>query len=165
MARSLSSITKLSIALAIAVPSLGGCFGSSGSGAGYTPSSGGSSQSTTSGSSAGSTTSSASDGPISVPVSTWEGKWSTNFGPLVTEQKDGKLYGLYQYGENQIVGAIMGDLDGTNVMHFSWAEKNGAGKGSGVFVVAADGSEFVGTWGYGDSESDGGNWEGDRIDE
>lgn len=97
------------------------------------------------------------------PSATWNASWQTTFGPLVTEQKGNEVLGIYKYGDRGIVGAILGTVDG-NYVFFQWAEKNGAGKGHGVFVIGNDGQTFRGTWGYGESLDDGGDWTGERVE-
>ncbi|HEY1554286.1 MAG TPA: hypothetical protein VGF94_05595 [Kofleriaceae bacterium] len=77
---------------------------------------------------------------------TYTGTWG-----VTTLQQDGThVTGTYAYHD--------GKLDGTLVDHtltFEWTEDDGTGRG--VFAVANDGNLY-GTWGAGDSASNGGSW-------
>jgi hypothetical protein len=93
---------------------------------------------------------------------TWQGTFKSTYGTLVFEVSAPGAIGNYVYGDGKPVhGHIEGSVDGTRLA-FAWSEIDGAGSGHGVFNLEADGRRFVGTWGYGDSDHDGGEWSGER---
>ena len=98
------------------------------------------------------------------PGATWTGKWDTTFGPLVLEEKNGTVIGVYKYsnGGTPVLGVLKGTMS-DNVLEFRWAEQQGgAGSGRGRFFLSEDGRHFEGSWGNGDSISSG-NWRGDKM--
>jgi hypothetical protein len=62
-------------------------------------------------------------------------------------------------------GSIVGRLDG-KVIRFHWREgkDDAAWEGNGVWVIG-EGGALRGTWGAGDSDDDGGEWNLDRMAE
>ncbi len=97
------------------------------------------------------------------------GKWKTNWGTeLIIDltQNGDKVKGRYTYSENgvEVKGRIFGKLVG-NTLSFRWRERIGSRKrgGRGKFVLSGDGSSFTGSWGNGDSDSNGGSWSGTRA--
>lgn len=100
---------------------------------------------------------------------TWEGRWTTSFGPLDLIQGDVGVQGMdvggvYQYSASgrTVQGALVGKMDG-NYLALRWSENNGARSGYAVFVMSQDGRSFSGTWGNGDSFDNGGTWTGQRA--
>ncbi len=84
----------------------------------------------------------------------WAGTWNTAFGTMVLQQQGSKVTGTYDYKDGRIEGTVQGaEFRG------SWVQANGRGRF--VFKLSADGRSFTGTWGYGDSTTDGG-WSGTR---
>ena len=88
-----------------------------------------------------------------------EGKWTSTFGEIEITEKNGVYSGKYTYDNGIIQKA---KLSG-NVLSGEWVEtpKNEP-KRSGKFkwTFNKDFSSFTGTWGYGNSNSDGGAWTG-----
>jgi hypothetical protein len=89
------------------------------------------------------------------------GTYDSNYGVVRLEQ-----HGNYIEGEYVCCGGgtLHGKLDG-RVIKFHWEEAGdgGAGAGQGVWKLAAAGA-LRGSWGYGDSDDDGGEWNLDRVD-
>lgn len=91
------------------------------------------------------------------------GHWGTNWGSqvcsLTLTQNGTNVTGNYTS-----TGAAPGTVTGTfaaNVLTGTWsdAENN---RGAMVLTFAADGHSFTGTWGNGESRSNGGSWFGRR---
>jgi hypothetical protein len=78
------------------------------------------------------------------------GSYTGTWGAMTLQQQGTHVTGRYAYQG----GALDGTLDG-DTLRFTWVEDDGAGHG--VFQVMPDGS-MQGTWGIGDSETDGGPW-------
>lgn len=96
----------------------------------------------------------------------WGGNWRTNWGELNLFPEDDVVRGAFRYvgsGGAERVGLLVGKPVG-NRFAFKWIEQKGTDKGFGVFVLALDSSKFAGTFGYADSDSDGGEWCGVRVD-
>jgi hypothetical protein len=73
----------------------------------------------------------------------------------VLKRNGDRVTGEYFYGAGR--GTLVGIIDG-GVLVFEWKE---AGEhGHGVFRPDADGTSFSGSWGFGESVSDGGSWTG-----
>jgi hypothetical protein len=79
------------------------------------------------------------------------GAYTGTWGPTTLEQDGAHVSGAYAYDDGRIAGTLDGDT-----LRFSWTEDAGAGRG--VFEVMPDGT-LRGTWGTGDSDSNGGAWE------
>jgi hypothetical protein len=106
----------------------------------------------------------------SMPMgATWEGNWSSTFGPLTVINLQGKdgwdFGGVYQYQSSgtTVEGVFAGKVDG-NWFGLVWSEQrgNGQAKGLAVWAMNPDGRSFQGTWGAGDSATNGGSWVGQR---
>jgi hypothetical protein len=93
--------------------------------------------------------------PAAVPSSgAWAGTWDTAFGTMVLQQQGSGITGTYDYKDGRIEGMVQGaELRGY------WVQANAQGRF--VFNLSADGQSFSGTWGYGESTTDGG-WTGTR---
>lgn len=78
------------------------------------------------------------------------GTYTGTWGDTTLRQDGDHVTGAYAYDD----GRIDGELDG-DTLRFAWTEDSGSGRG--VFQVLPDGS-MQGTWGSGDSDSDGGAW-------
>lgn len=95
----------------------------------------------------------------------WSGAWTSDFGVIQFQQQGNQVTASYSYtnGGNQIQGQIAGVVTG-NHLDFEWHEgPGGAGDGHGSFTMGSDGTSFTGTWGKGESRTDGGNWNGKRM--
>lgn len=87
----------------------------------------------------------------------FSGSWDTNWGPVTIVQKGDRATGSYS-------GRFKGKLEGDviqNRFNFRWFQPNGEW-GRGYFILSADGGSFNGRWGGGESDSDGGAWNGRR---
>jgi hypothetical protein len=99
------------------------------------------------------------------PGITWSGGWDTTFGPLVREQSDDTVLGVYKYPNGELVttGVLRGQMHGAH-LDFTWEEREGGtARGKGSFDMSADGKSFTGRWGYLESARDGVEWVGTRI--
>ena len=89
--------------------------------------------------------------------SPFAGTWETNWGELVIKESGEKLTGNYK---GKFSGSIEGEVKDSK-FHFTWKQPN-AEWGSGVFTVSEDGKKLTGTWGGGESATNGGPWTGTR---
>lgn len=87
------------------------------------------------------------------------GSWDTNYGVITFSQTGNVVTGSYTGNDP---GKLTGTLSGMT-LYFKWIGENGA-HGKGVFVFADDGGSFEGSWGYNDSDNDGGEWNGSRME-
>ncbi|HEY1817243.1 MAG TPA: hypothetical protein VGG74_33080 [Kofleriaceae bacterium] len=85
--------------------------------------------------------------PAAVDVT---GAYSSTWGAMTLQQSGTHVTGAYAYHD----GHIDGTLDG-NTLRFAWTEDDGAGRGE--LVRASDGT-FVGSWGNGNDDANGGLW-------
>lgn len=94
----------------------------------------------------------------------WTGRWQTNWGQLDLQTMDGVVRGAFRYEENgqERVGILVGHPRG-NQLICKWIEQKASARGLARLVMAGDGSRFSGTYGSGESESDGGEWSGLRV--
>lgn len=94
----------------------------------------------------------------------WTGRWRTNWGQLDLQLQDGTVRGAFRYESEgqERVGLIVGQPKG-NQLYLKWIEQKASAKGRGILVMAADGSKFSGTYGSEESDSDGGEWSGIRV--
>lgn len=94
----------------------------------------------------------------------WTGRWRTNWGQLDLQLQAGVVRGAFRYESEgqERVGLIVGQPKGNQLL-LKWIEQKATAKGRGVLVMAADGSKFSGTYGSDDSETDGGEWSGERV--
>ncbi len=94
---------------------------------------------------------------------TWRTQWGAPRGffdcSLVLEQQGDVVTGSYT-STNNPSGRLTGRLVG-NELRASFVEADGL-RGSARFVFDASGRGFQGTWGRGESDDDGGIWEGSR---
>jgi len=75
----------------------------------------------------------------------------------VLRSQGDRVSGDYYYGARS--GSLTGIID-KGILVFEWRE--GAELGHGRFIAGQDGQGFHGSWGFGDSDNDGGNWTGQR---
>jgi len=86
----------------------------------------------------------------------FSGFWKTNIVDLCLVQKGRKVTGAYRYKGGRIDGTVTdGRLD------YTWIQEDGK-TGKGYFVLSADGQSITGAYGYGDSNSDGQKWTGQK---
>jgi hypothetical protein len=68
------------------------------------------------------------------------------------------VIGKYSYGAGN--GRLKGNVDG-NTLYFQWEE--GPSYGKGVFTAKDRGKRFSGSWGYRESNFNGGYWNGEKV--
>lgn len=88
--------------------------------------------------------------------------WSTSFGELTLSEVNGVITGRYTY-DNGVIQKVRQD---GYVLTGEWVETPSTGeKRVGRFSWTFDElfSSYTGTWGYGESATDGGDWEGSLI--
>jgi hypothetical protein len=93
-----------------------------------------------------------------VAAAGFTGTWNTAWGPVKMTQTGAKVEGTYG---GTFPGRLKGTVSGSRLA-FEWIGDNGE-QGRGIFILADDGNSFVGTWGSGVSDSDGGPWNGTRV--
>lgn len=89
----------------------------------------------------------------------WGTRWGTQVCSLTLTQTGTNVTGSYTS-----TGAAPGTVAGTfasNVLTGTWADQQG-GRGGIALTFSPDGHSFAGTWGSGDSNSNGGSWTGTR---
>lgn len=91
------------------------------------------------------------------------GTWNTNFNTMYLRQTGFNVSGEFEFNNGKILGVIYGDT-----MTGNWyqdIDKDGIYNtiGTFIFVFSRDNTSFKGTWGYGDSPSNGGLWNGVRV--
>lgn len=90
------------------------------------------------------------------------GTWITNFKKMNLKQTGFNVSGDYEYNKGKILGVIFGDtMTGTWYQDIN-NDGNYETVGKFIFNFSSDGTSFKGTWGYEDSFSNGGLWEGTR---
>lgn len=98
------------------------------------------------------------------PGATWTGCWETTFGAMQLRDDGGQIKGVYAY--RSTLGLLQEKSRDGNQLLLEWVEtqdgSTATGRGNALFALADDGQSFIGHWGRGASDSDGGNWEGDR---
>jgi len=92
------------------------------------------------------------------------GTWNTNFNKMSLLQTGFNVSGEYEFNDGNLIGVIFGDT-----MTGTWYEdedKDGNYEliGKFSFVFSKDGTSFKGNWGYGKSFSNGGLWNGTRVE-
>ena len=87
-------------------------------------------------------------------VSTIAGDYTSNWDAVKLVQDGTHVSGTYVCCGG---GTIEGRIIEGHVIKFQWHEPRGAGDGEGVWVIKPDG-RLEGTWGRGQSDSDGGPW-------
>lgn len=94
------------------------------------------------------------------------GQYDTNWGPLTLSVADNGtgLVGYYgtpsepsRFGEGRLAGTVSGAR-----FTYIWVGDDSGKRGRGYFERGEAGRAITGTWGYGDSDTDGGSWAGTR---
>ncbi len=80
------------------------------------------------------------------------GRYQSNWDDVRLHQRGSHVTGTYVCCGG---GTLDGEITG-HTLHYRWHEPRGAGDGRGVWTI--DGDHLDGTWGHGNSESDGGPW-------
>lgn len=95
----------------------------------------------------------------------FEGRWYSDFGDVkLSIAQDGKYYGTFDYQDGEIFGELR---DG--VLLFDWIQPGDFAvgrrevRGKAYFVMGADGKKFTGRWGYNESYTNGGSWNGEKA--
>jgi len=94
---------------------------------------------------------------IADDVLSFTGTWQTNWGPVTLSQTQNNVTGTYTGGFS---GDVEGKVDGKR-LNFTWTQTNGEW-GRGYFELANDGRSFKGRWGGGNSNNNGGSWDGTK---
>jgi len=92
------------------------------------------------------------------------GAWNTNFNKMSLRQTGFNVSGEYDFNNGKLLGVIFGDtMTGT---WYQDVDKDGNYETSGKFnfVFSRDGTTFKGNWGYGNSFSNGGLWNGTKVE-
>jgi hypothetical protein len=85
------------------------------------------------------------------------GAFDSNYGPVHLERSGDRIAGSYECcGGGVIRGVIRGDE-----LRYTWSQPGASGRGR--WQIADGGAQLIGTWGSGDSESDGGAWNLSRV--
>jgi len=82
------------------------------------------------------------------------GTYTSNWDQVKLVQEGTRVTGTYVCCGG---GTITGRIVEGRVLKFHWSEPRGAGEGEGVWTIEQNG-RLDGTWGHGQSESDGGPW-------
>lgn len=90
-------------------------------------------------------------------VSYWGGTQVCN---LQLQQNGNSVTGSYTT-TGAPSGSIAGTLDANNVLTGTWSDQGGGG-GMMRLAFSPDGRAFEGTWGSGESSTNGGSWTGNR---
>ncbi len=72
-------------------------------------------------------------------LNTFDGVWFTDFGEMHLTQQGNQVSGTYDYDGGKLTGTVT-----DSVLRFQWTQAGG--KGSGRFLLAADGKSFKGYW-------------------
>ncbi len=84
------------------------------------------------------------------------GVWDSTYGEVRLTQQGNRIRGTYPCcGGGTIEGYITGAA-ARPIVKFHWREPRGAGEGEGIWRIR-DGS-LVGSWGHGQSDTDGSTW-------
>lgn len=86
------------------------------------------------------------------------GEYSSNWDTVDLVQEGSRVTGTYICCGG---GTIEGRIIEGRVIRYRWREPNGAGQGEGIWVITKSG-RLEGTWGSGQSDSDGGPWNLER---
>ncbi|MBP2022575.1 hypothetical protein J2Z44_002398 [Clostridium punense] len=91
------------------------------------------------------------------------GTWNTNFNLMTLRQTGFNVSGEFDFNNGRIVAVIY-----TDTMTGNWYQdinKDGTYETKGTLIMkfSKDGNSFKGTWGYGESPSNGGLWNGTRL--
>ncbi len=84
------------------------------------------------------------------------GRWQTAWGRVALLHLGSHVMGLYN---GQFKGVIIGSVEG-KTLKFEWIQTGE--KGRGYFTLNEGDNAFSGKWGSGDSDSDGGDWNGTK---
>jgi hypothetical protein len=93
-----------------------------------------------------------------VAGTTFTGTWQTPWGKVTLVHAGSKVSGAYS-------GKFTGSLDGQatdGVVTLTWIQTNGE-RGKARLTLAKDGRSFTGTWGSRTSSTNGGAWNGKRL--
>ena len=90
---------------------------------------------------------------VRVQIAQVGGVWDSTYGEVRLTQEGNRIFGQYPCcGGGTLEGHVRG-----NVIRFHWKEPRGAGEGEGLWRIQSDGS-LQGSWGHGQSDSDGSTW-------
>lgn len=81
------------------------------------------------------------------------GTWDSTYGEVQLTQQGNRIKGVYPCCGG---GTLEGRIIENRVVKFHWVEPQGAGEGDGIWHLR--GGKLEGSWGRGQSETDGGTW-------
>lgn len=81
------------------------------------------------------------------------GTWDSTYGEVRLTQQGNRIKGVYPCCGG---GTLEGRIVENRVVKFHWIEPHGAGEGEGIWHIR--GGKLEGSWGRGQSETDGGIW-------
>src|SRR5688572_6374624 len=81
------------------------------------------------------------------------GTWDSSYGEVTLTQQGNRIKGVYPCCGG---GTLEGRIIENRVVKFHWIEPHGAGEGEGIWRIKA--GKLEGSWGRGQSETDGGTW-------
>lgn len=97
-----------------------------------------------------------------VPICSWSGAWSTNWGDMFLHQSGYEVSGNYTHKQGKIVGAVSGNkLIGTWSQAPSYSSRQDAGDVE--LTLSDDCKSFNGNWRYGSEGGWSGDWTGTRA--
>lgn len=82
------------------------------------------------------------------------GDYTSNWDDVRLDQQGTRVHGTYVCCGG---GTIEGRIIEGRIIRYHWAEPNGAGGGEGIWKILSSG-RLEGTWGNGQSATDGGPW-------
>lgn len=89
----------------------------------------------------------ASSGPFAEHGGEWQSEWGTVYLLFENSQVKGEWKD----------GRLEGKVDDAGNITYKWVSLDGTAKGHGVFVIQKNG-RIVGSWGFGSSANNGGEW-------
>lgn len=92
--------------------------------------------------------------PRRVNTANLAGTWDSTYGEVSLTQRGDRISGQYPCCGG---GTLEGRIVEGSMVKFHWKEPRGAGEGEGLWRIQRDGS-LDGSWGLGQSASDGGVW-------
>lgn len=86
----------------------------------------------------------------------FEGRWDTDFKAMTLTQKGNRVTGGYDWRDGRVEGTVE-----KGILRGKWTQSNG--RGGFVFRMSGNGLSFSGSWGNGDDDAKGGQWNGKRV--
>jgi hypothetical protein len=107
--------------------------------------------------------------PAADPLPQWAGAWSTSFGRLRMEVRNGHIAGNYEFCDGFLEGTAEGNELTGDWLESEDCDKREAGSpaaGKFEFTISSSGDSFTGTWEYEDEDKTPADhaWNGERAD-